>query len=246
MLTSTWTGAVLGCALVALGLAAGCKTDPTQSQLGAATREPAATQWLDRVAREDLTTVALAKLGVERATDGEVALFASTVLREHARIAAEIRGLSQRTNLGLDPQVAAAIHRVADAWQQAVAADDAPEEVAAVAERVFEREGAGAPEHATASVVAADPIADVPVDLLVPGLGDARRSEIETLQRVARGPTFDKAFVAAMIADHESALALYGGDALGLDHVQIEAFASQKVPMLRRHLALAKALVREE
>lgn len=270
---------VIGCSIMALGLTEACKGDQssgypegapstTARQGTIETGDMTAEQWLDRIAQQDVMIVALAKLGVERATDARLGVFASTVLMEHARLAVDIRMLSDRTRVDLEDRISMALREVSEGWSEQSASVGTPAESVAAAEshegheaeRVFEREfpgGAhepesfeesqapaevGAPPQGEASVRPADPLVGLPIEALTKRLDTQHRSAVDALQRADRGAAFDKVFVTTMVGQHEATVKLFEATAAGVKNAQIERFAVESLPMARRHLAMARAL----
>jgi len=86
-----------------------------------------------------------------------------------------------------------------------------------------------------ASALAAD--LDVKV---TSGVGPEAQSEIDTLQR-ATGADFDKAFAGYMVSEHEKDIAAFKEKA-GEGDRPVSALARKTLPVLEKHLQLARSL----
>jgi putative membrane protein len=56
------------------------------------------------------------------------------------------------------------------------------------------------------------------------------------------GPRFDQAYAAQMVADHETTIALFEGQAKSGQSSDLKAFAARTLPTLKAHLGMARAL----
>ncbi|MFT4184449.1 MAG: DUF4142 domain-containing protein [Rhizobium sp.] len=83
------------------------------------------------------------------------------------------------------------------------------------------------------------PPADLDVKV-TSGISPQVQGEIDTLQR-ATGPDFDKAFVAYMVSDHEKDIAAFKEKA-GEGDRPVSALARKTLPVLEKHLQLARSL----
>jgi putative membrane protein len=72
-------------------------------------------------------------------------------------------------------------------------------------------------------------------------LPEEKRSAVDQLSK-ASGKEFDRAFVDQAVQDHESAVARFQEAASTAKDPQIKQFAAQNVPVLQRHLEMAKQL----
>lgn len=66
---------------------------------------------------------------------------------------------------------------------------------------------------------------------------------IKTLKEL-RDDKFDRSYAAQMVKDHEATIALYEKEAANGKSQELRSFASETLPVLRAHLAMAKALPR--
>jgi putative membrane protein len=57
-----------------------------------------------------------------------------------------------------------------------------------------------------------------------------------------KGPDFDKAYVDAMISDHESDLKAFQKQAENSSDPELKAFAAKVVPVVQKHLDAIKAI----
>jgi putative membrane protein len=70
----------------------------------------------------------------------------------------------------------------------------------------------------------------------------AQRKPVESVLDTLNGSAFDRAFLAMMIGDHETAVALFQREARDGRDDAVRAWAEQTLPMLRGHLEKARAL----
>ena len=71
--------------------------------------------------------------------------------------------------------------------------------------------------------------------------GEDAQNTAETL-RAQDGAAFDRAWAAAMVQDHQKAVASFSAEAMNADADDVKAFARQTLPTLRTHLELARQL----
>jgi len=76
---------------------------------------------------------------------------------------------------------------------------------------------------------------------LPPAPGEDAKNVAETL-RAQEGAAFDRAWAAAMVQDHQKAVASFSAEAMNADADDVKAFARQTLPTLRTHLELARQL----
>jgi putative membrane protein len=79
---------------------------------------------------------------------------------------------------------------------------------------------------------------DLEVPAMPPEGQDPATTEMETLS----GKAFDEAYVELMVAEHEKAVALFEAQASAGSDPALVAFAEEKLPTLRQHLAHAQGL----
>ena len=76
----------------------------------------------------------------------------------------------------------------------------------------------------------------------LPGDMDASmRKDVDALA-MKQGTDFDKAYIAAMVKDHDMAVKLFGGEAQGGSNPQLKDFAKTTLPTLQHHQSMAKEL----
>lgn len=72
--------------------------------------------------------------------------------------------------------------------------------------------------------------------------GKAQQDAMKKLRDQARGPEFDRAFMAQMVKDHQAALRLARDTAKNAKDPQLKAAAEKAVPEIRKHLQVAQQL----
>ena len=72
-------------------------------------------------------------------------------------------------------------------------------------------------------------------------LDSLQAQALQGLQQ-ARGPEFDRAFVDAMVASHEKAVAIFRREAQSAADADLRAFAQKQLPTLENHLTHARSL----
>ena len=76
---------------------------------------------------------------------------------------------------------------------------------------------------------------------LTKALDSKHEAQMEKLSKLS-GDEFDKAYIKAMINDHEDTIALFKKAVSGADDAQIKEFASETLPTLQAHLKKVESL----
>lgn len=72
-------------------------------------------------------------------------------------------------------------------------------------------------------------------------LDQQHREEVNHLSQL-RGSAFDQAYMQAMVEGHEKAVSYFQQEGNGVQDPQLKSWAQHILPILRQHLALAKAI----
>lgn len=72
-------------------------------------------------------------------------------------------------------------------------------------------------------------------------LASKQQSKIDKLSKLS-GPAFDKAFVKDAVKDHKSDIKMFQSEAQNGGNPAVKQFASETLPTLKQHLAIAKGL----
>ena len=72
--------------------------------------------------------------------------------------------------------------------------------------------------------------------------GEPNAKHAETVQRLTslKGAEFDRAYMQAMVEDHEEDVAKFRDVASSAESKQVQAFAKKTLPTLEQHLKMAK------
>ena len=73
------------------------------------------------------------------------------------------------------------------------------------------------------------------------GIGSKAQSKIDKLSKLS-GPAFDKAYVKGELKGHKDDVRMFQSEAQNGDNPSVKQFASQTLPTLQQHLAMAKSL----
>jgi putative membrane protein len=76
--------------------------------------------------------------------------------------------------------------------------------------------------------------------------GELNKTDQATVARLSKlsGPAFDKAYSAAMVADHQKDVAAFKKEAASGQNMDIKQFATQTLPTLQEHFKMAQDMER--
>jgi len=195
-------------------------------------------KFVEKFTKSNHREMALAQLGVQRATHPEVKVFAQRLVSEHEMMTSEFMATVHSEGIGSST---ASLRKPTESPEASSATGDAgARDLDLNGQENAARKKAGKDAAGNGALSASSGMSGSAM-ATTPDMSDDRY--VRALMNEKTGEDFDEEFVERMVKEHEQAVKLLEKVIEGDDHSQnIRAFANKHLPALREHLREAKRL----